>query len=98
MANCIDLAAPQDLSHDQLKLTHSGAIVANHNEMCETGLDMMTPFSLLLRSPLVGFFFTERVIHAMVVVAYLLFASIGCLFLATVIVHRYRASAMKDRR
>jgi hypothetical protein len=98
MANRIHPAAPQDLSHDQPKVTHLGAIVANHNEMCEAGLDMMTPFSLLLRSPLVGFFFTERVIHAMVVVAYLLFVSIGCLFLATVIVRRYRASAMKDRR
>ena len=54
--------------------------------------------TLLLKSPLVDFFFTQRVIHALVVVAYLLFFSIGFLFLATVIVHRYRASAMKDRR
>ena len=53
--------------------------------------------SLLLRSPLVGFFFTERVVHAMAVVASLLFFSIGLLFLATVIVHRHRASAMKGR-
>jgi hypothetical protein len=53
---------------------------------------------LLFESPLVDFFFTQRVLHALVVVAYLLFFSIGILFLATVIVHRYRASAMKDRR
>jgi hypothetical protein len=59
---------------------------------------MMMALSLLLKSPLVDFFFTQRVIHALVVVAYLLFFSIGFLFLATVIVHRYRASAMKDRR
>jgi hypothetical protein len=57
----------------------------------------MLALSLLLKSPLVGFFFTQRVIHVIVVVAYLLFFSIGFLFLATVIVHRYRASAMKDR-
>ena len=59
---------------------------------------MMMALSLLLKYPLLGFFFTQRVIHAMVVVAYLLFFSIGLLFLATVIVHRYRVSAMKDRR
>ena len=59
---------------------------------------MVTPPSLLFKPPLVHFFFTQRVIHALVVVAYLLFFSIGFLFLATVIVHRYRASAMKDRR
>jgi hypothetical protein len=59
---------------------------------------MMMALSLLFRSPLVDFFFTQRVLHALVVVAYLLFFSIGLLFLATVIVHRYRASAMKDRR
>jgi hypothetical protein len=98
MANCIHPATPQDRWHDQPKLTHLGAVAANHNEMCEAGLDMMMALSLLLTSPLVGFFFTERVIHAVVVVAYLLFISIGFLFLATVIVQRYRASAMKDRR
>jgi hypothetical protein len=59
---------------------------------------MMMALSLLLKPPLVGLFFTQRVIRAMVVVAYLLFFSIGFLFLATVIVHRYRASAMKNRR
>jgi hypothetical protein len=58
----------------------------------------MMAVSLLFESPLVDFFFTQRVIHAVVVVAYLLFFSIGFLFLATVIVHRCRASAMKDRR
>jgi hypothetical protein len=42
----------------------------------------MMALSLLLKSPLVGFFFTQRVIHALVVVAYLLFCSIGFLFLA----------------
>ena len=59
---------------------------------------MVMALSLLFKSPPVDFFFTQRVIHALVVVAYLLFFSIGVLFLATVIVHRYRASAMKDRR
>ena len=59
---------------------------------------MVMALSLLFKSPPVDFFFTQRVIHALVVVAYLLFFSIGFLFLATVIVHRYRASAMKDRR
>jgi hypothetical protein len=58
----------------------------------------MMALSLLLKSPLLGVFFPQRVIHALVVVAYLLFFSIVFLFLATVIVHRYRASAMKDRR
>jgi hypothetical protein len=58
----------------------------------------MIAVSLLFKSPLVDFFFTQRVIHALVVVAYLLFFSIGFLFLATVIVHRYRASATKRRR
>jgi hypothetical protein len=58
----------------------------------------MIAVSLLFKSPLVDFFFTQRVIHALVVVAYLLFFSIGFLFLATVIVHRYRASATKHRR
>jgi hypothetical protein len=58
----------------------------------------MIAVSLLFKSPLVDFFFTQRVIHALVVVAYLLFFSIGFLFLATVIVHRYRASTTKHRR
>jgi hypothetical protein len=58
----------------------------------------MIAVSLRFKSPLVDFFFTQRVIHALVVVAYLLFFSIGFLFLATVIVHRYRASATKHRR
>jgi hypothetical protein len=58
----------------------------------------MIALSLLFKSPLVDFFFTQRVIHALVVVAYLLIFSIGFLFLATVIVHRYRASATKHRR
>jgi hypothetical protein len=58
---------------------------------------MTRAFSPLLRSRLVGFFFTERMIHALAVVAYLLFVSIGLLFLATVIVHRHRASATKGR-
>jgi hypothetical protein len=64
----------------------------------EAGMDMMISLCLLLKAPLVGFFFTQRVIHAMFVVAYLLLFSMGVLFLATVIVHRYRASAMKGRR
>jgi hypothetical protein len=64
----------------------------------EAGLDMVMALSLRFKSPLVDFFFTQRVLHALIVVAYLLFFSIGFLFLATVIVHRYRASAMKDRR
>jgi hypothetical protein len=64
----------------------------------EAGLDMMMALSLLFKSPLVDFFFTQRVIHALVVVAFLLFFSIGFLLLATVIVYRYRASAMKHRR
>ena len=34
---------------------------------------MMMALSLLFRSPLVDFFFTQRVLHALVVVAYLLF-------------------------
>jgi hypothetical protein len=58
----------------------------------------MMALPLLFKSPLVGHFFTQRVIHALVVVAYLLLFSIGFLFLATVIVHRYRASGMKNRR
>jgi hypothetical protein len=58
----------------------------------------MMAASLLFSSPLVDFFFTQRVVHALVVVAYLLFFSIGFLFLATVIVHRYRASVTKHRR
>jgi hypothetical protein len=59
---------------------------------------MMMALSLLFKSPLVDFFFTQRVIHALVVVAFLLFFSIGFLFLATVIVYRYRTSAMKNKR
>jgi H+/gluconate symporter-like permease len=59
---------------------------------------MMMALSLQFTSPLVDFFGTHRVIHALVVVAYLLFFSIAFLFLAIVIVHRYRASAMKHRR
>jgi hypothetical protein len=58
----------------------------------------MMAVSLLFKSPLVDFFFTQRVTHALVVVAYLLFVSIGFLFLATVIVHRYRAWTTKHRR
>ncbi len=59
---------------------------------------MILALSLSFKSPLVDLFFTQRVLHALVVVAYLLFFSIGFLFLATVVVHRYRASAMKHRR
>jgi hypothetical protein len=59
---------------------------------------MVMALSLLFKSPLVDFFFTQRVIHAVVVVAYLLFFSIGLFFLATVIVYRYRTSAMKNKR
>ena len=59
---------------------------------------MVMALSLLFKSPLVDSFFTQRVIHAVVVVAYLLFFSIGFLFLATVIVYRYRTSTMKDKR
>lgn len=84
--------------HAQPQLRDLGVTGANHQEICEAGLYMMMLLFLLLKAPLVGFFFTQRVIHAMFVVAYLLFVSIGLWFLATVIVHRYRASAMKDRR
>jgi len=98
MESCIHPGAPLDRWHDQPKLRHLAAMAANHEEMCEAGLDMTMALSLLLKSPLVDFSFAQRVIHALVVVAYLLFFSIGFLFLATFIVHRYRASAMRDRR
>ena len=67
--------------------------------MCEAVLDMMA-VSLRFKSPLVSFFFTQRVIHALVVVAYLLFCSIGFCFwplsLCTDTEHRPRSTDDKD--
>jgi hypothetical protein len=83
-------------------MTYQGSGVWVHGGrswgVSEAGLHMVMALSLLFKSPLVDFFFTQRVIHAVVVVAYLLFFSIGLFFLATVIVYRYRTSAMKNKR
>jgi uncharacterized membrane protein len=73
-------------------------MAVNHEERGKAGMDTMVRLCLLLKAPPVGFFFTQRVIHAMFVVSYLLLFSMAVLFLATAIVHRYRASAWKGRR